>query len=261
MMELKISVLSNPGGRAVNEDAYGCWSSSTACFCVLCDGAGGHRGGAVASKLAVEQVLAWFRRRPECSADSIAQAIEAANAAIVEAQRSMPEYAEMRATIVVLALDSERGAAIWGHVGDSRLYCFRGQRIIRQTRDHSVLQGMVDAGYMQLEDLRNSPQRSVLLAALGDAKALEPCIQPTDFAVGDGDIFLLCTDGFWEHFDEAQMEQALQAAASPQAWLSKLEGEIRARGGQQQDNYSAVLVSCQELSLARVEGALGADES
>jgi len=261
MMELRISVLSNAGGRSVNEDAYGCWSSSTACFCVLCDGAGGHKGGAAASKLAVEQALAWFRQRPECSAECVSQAIEAANTAIVDAQRSMPEYSEMRTTIVVLALDSERGAAIWGHVGDSRLYCYRGRRLIMQTRDHSVLQGMVDAGYMQLEDLRNSPQRSVLLAALGDAQSLEPCIQPTDFAVADGDVFLLCTDGFWEHLDEARMEQALQAAPSPQAWLSELEGEVRARGGQQQDNYSAVLVACQEFSLAGVEGALGADQS
>lgn len=260
-MKLKISVLSNAGGRTVNEDAYGCWSGSTACFCVLCDGAGGHKGGAVASKLAVEQALAWFRLHPVCSVESVTQAIEAANAAIVDAQQKMPEYGEMRATIVALALDSEQGTAIWGHVGDSRLYCFRGQRIISQTRDHSVLQGMVDAGYMQLEDLRSSPQRSVLLAALGDARSLEPCIRPSAFAVADGDIFLMCTDGFWEHLDEAGMERALLAAESPQAWLSQMEGEVRALGGRQQDNYSAVLVACEDYSMANAEDALGAGEA
>ncbi|MGW8392300.1 PP2C family protein-serine/threonine phosphatase [Pseudoduganella sp. HUAS MS19] len=260
-MELTISVLSEPGGRAVNEDAYGCWSSPSTCFCVLSDGAGGHQGGAVASRLAVEHALAWFHRCPECSPESVAQAIAAANMAIVDAQRSMPQYAEMRATIVVLALDSERGIALWGHVGDSRLYCFRGQRIIFQTRDHSVLQGMVDAGYMQLEDLRNSPHRSVLLAALGDADAFEPCIQSSAFRVGDGDIFLLCTDGFWEHQAEPAMEQSLLAAQSPQAWLSRMEGEIRAQGSRQQDNYSALLVACKGVSMAGAESALGEDRA
>jgi len=260
-VELKISVLSNPGGRSVNEDAYGCWSGSTTCFCVLCDGAGGHKGGAVASKLAVEQALAWFQRYPECSAESLAGAIDAANSAIVEAQQRMPDYAEMRATIVALALDSGQGTAIWGHVGDSRLYCFRGQRIISQTRDHSVLQGMVDAGYMQLEDLRNAPQRSVLLAALGDAQALEPCIQASAFPLADGDIFLLCTDGFWEHLDETGMERSLLAAASPEAWLGQLESVVRAQGGRQQDNYSAVLVACQDFSMAGSESPLGAGEA
>jgi len=260
-MELTISVLSEPGGRAVNEDAYGCWSSPTACFCVLSDGAGGHQGGAVASRLAVEHALAWFHHCPECSAEGVAQAIEAANAAIVAAQHSMPEYAQMRATIVVLAFDTERGAAVWGHVGDTRLYCFRDQRIVFQTRDHSVLQGMVDAGYMQLEDLRSSPQRSVLLAALGDADALEPCIHPSAFSVKDGDVFLLCTDGFWEYLDERGMEQALQTAQRPETWLSQLEATVRAQGGHRQDNYSALLVACGDSSMAGAENALDEDEA
>lgn len=260
-MELTISVLSEPGGRAVNEDAYGCWSSLTACFCVLSDGAGGHQGGAIASRLAVEHALGWFHRCPECSADGVLQAIEAANAAIVAAQHSMPEYSEMRATIVVLAFDTERGTAIWGHVGDTRLYCFRGQRIVFQTRDHSVLQGMVDAGYMQVGDLRSAPQRSVLLAALGDAEVLEPCIHPSAFSLSDGDLLLLCTDGFWEHLDERGMEQALHMAQSPETWLSQLEIAVRAQGGDRQDNYSALLVACRDYSMAASEGALDEDEA
>ncbi|SFG09797.1 Serine/threonine protein phosphatase PrpC [Duganella sp. CF458] len=260
-MELTISVLSEPGGRAVNEDAYGCWSSPTACFCVLSDGAGGHKGGAVASRLAVEHALAWFRRCQECSVEGVMKAIAAANTAIVDAQHSMPEYAEMRATIVVLAFDTERRSAIWGHVGDTRLYCFRSRRIVFQTRDHSVLQGMVDAGYMQLEELRSSPQRNVLLAALGDAEALEPCIHPSSFSVCDGDIFLLCTDGFWEHLDERNMEQELHTALSPETWLSQLEGAVRAQGGHLQDNYSALLVACRDYSMAGTESALDEDEA
>jgi serine/threonine protein phosphatase PrpC len=248
-MELQITVLSKTGARPVNEDAYGFWSNENTCCCVLSDGAGGHTGGAVASKLAVREVLEWFRETPGCDAVSIAAALRRANAAIVGAQRQAPEYARMRATIVVLAVDSEHGAAIWGHLGDTRLYCFRGQRIILQTRDHSVLQSMVDAGYLQSEELRGSPQRNLLLAALGDGMTLEPTIEAAPFPMRDGDIFLLCTDGFWEHIDESGMELALSAAGSAEAWLRQLEGQLVALGSESQDNYSALVVACREQAV------------
>lgn len=250
-MELKISVLSKTGGRPVNEDAYGFWSNHNACFCVLSDGAGGHKGGEVASKLAVKQVLEWFRQTPECSAESIVAALRSANDEIVDEQRRSPQYSQMRATILVLAVDTEQATAIWGHIGDTRLYCFRRQRIVSQTRDHSVLQGMVDAGYMQSEDIRSSPQRNALLAALGDAETFEPRIEPTKLSICDGDIFFLCTDGFWEHVDEAEMEQTLAAAVSPEAWLRQLENQVLARGRPGQDNYSALVVSCKDLDVTR----------
>lgn len=245
-MELKITVLSKPGGRPVNEDAYGFWSNESACCCVMSDGAGGHAGGAVASKLAVAEVLAWFRQRPDCSAGGIAEALRRANSAIVAMQRQSPQYARMRATVVVLAVDPARGTAIWGHIGDTRLYCFRDRRIILQTRDHSVLQSMVDAGYLQSEDLRGAPQRNLLLAALGDGAEFEPRIEDAAFALRDGDIFLLCTDGFWEYVDELHMEGALSLAASGEAWLRQLESRVISEGSEGQDNYSALVVACQE---------------
>lgn len=250
-MELKISVLSKPGGRPVNEDAYGFWSNHNTCFCVLSDGAGGHKGGEVASKLAVKQVLEWFQHTPKCSAESIAAALQSANNAIVDEQRRSPHFSQMRATILVLAVDTEQATAIWGHIGDTRLYCFRRQRIISQTRDHSVLQSMVDAGYMQPEDLRSSPQRNALLAALGDAESFEPRIESSKLSVCDGDIFFLCTDGFWEYVDEAQMEQTLATAVSPEAWLRQLENQVLERGRPGQDNYSALVVSCKDPEVTR----------
>lgn len=245
-MELQITVLSKTGGRSVNEDAYGFWSNENTCCCVMSDGAGGHSGGAVASKLAVREVLEWFQRTPECSAGAIGAALRRANAAIVAMQAASPDYARMRATIVVLAVDSMRGMAIWGHLGDSRLYCFRGRHIILQTRDHSVLQSMVDAGYLQSAELRGAPQRNLLLAALGDGAECAPAIAATAFPLRDGDVFLLCTDGFWEYVDEAQMEGALAAATSTEEWLLLLESRVVAGGIDGQDNYSALVVTCRE---------------
>lgn len=245
-MELKISVLSKPGGRAVNQDAYGVWSNSSACFCVISDGAGGHAGGEVASKLAVKQVLGWFYQMPDPGAHALAAALKSANDAIVDEQRRSPKFYDMRATVLVLAVDTVHATATWGHIGDTRLYCFRRQHIVAQTRDHSVVQSMVEAGYLEPQDLRASPSRNALLAALGDAKTFEPSIETAQFQVRDGDVFLLCTDGFWEYIDEAQMEQLLVLAQSPEAWLRQLENQVLKHGRANQDNYSALVISCTE---------------
>jgi PPM family protein phosphatase len=246
-MELEILVMSKTGGRERNEDACGVWSSPGASFCVLSDGLGGHSGGEVASKLVVRRVLEWFRAQPVCDHDTIAGALEAANAALRDEQARVPEMSDMAATAVVLALDTVRHAASWGHLGDSRLYCFRDGRIVAQTRDDSVVQQMVDAGYLQPQQLRTSPHRNQLLTALGNTASLEPRVVPMGFAVEDGDAFLLCSDGFWEYVQEFEMEETLDAADSVSDWLHALEGRIIARGRKGQDNYSAIAVWCRDL--------------
>lgn len=243
-MQLEIAALSKAGGRAINEDACGVWSSADGCFCVLSDGAGGHGGGDVASKLAVSRVLEWFRRQPRCTPEAVEGALMAANRAIVEQQKSERKLADMRATIVVLALDTLHGIAFWGHLGDSRLYCFRGGRLLVQTRDHSVVQSMVDAGYVKPGDLRTTPHRSRLLGALGDAGRFEPTVERQHFSLADGDAFLLCTDGCWEFVEEAEMGQALLEANSGEDWLRVLEQQVLSHGKPGQDNYSAIAIWC-----------------
>ena len=248
-MQLEILVLSKPGGRQVNEDACGCWSGPEASFCILSDGAGGHNGGDVASKIVVRHVLDWFQEHPECSAQSIEAALHSANAALIEEQQRDARLADMRATAVVLAIDTKHdGPAICGHLGDSRLYWFRQGRIVMQTRDHSVVQNMVDAGYLQSHELRSSPNRSQLFAALGNDDDFEPRIEPIKSALQDGDVFLLCSDGLWEYVDEDDLERALDSSASGSDWLQALENQVLANGHTGQDNYSAIAVFCREAA-------------
>jgi serine/threonine protein phosphatase PrpC len=252
-MQLEILVLSKAGGREVNEDACGFWSSPEACFCALSDGLGGHYGGDVASKLAVQHALDWFRTTSECSSRAVEASLRAGNLAVIREQRSDPRLKHMRATAVILSIDTKRALAVWGHIGDSRLYCFREGRIIRQTRDHSVLQSMVDAGYLQPRELRDSPNRSKLLAALGNEEQFEVEVIPVAFPLIDGDVFLLCTDGLWEYVEEEDMERLLRAAASAADWLKALENRVVLRGHKGQDNYSAIAVWCRDPGDATAE--------
>ncbi|MGZ8211942.1 MAG: PP2C family protein-serine/threonine phosphatase [Burkholderiales bacterium] len=250
-MELELAVLSRPGGRTVNEDACGFWSGKSACFCVVSDGAGGHGGGDVASKLVVQEILVTFRdKHQDCNGESVESAMRWANEALVRQQGSHAELADMRATVVVLAIDFERDFATWGHLGDSRLYCFRGKRIVSQTRDHSVVQRMVDAGYLQVEDLRSSPERSKLLKALGDPNAFEPHIERSEFRLENDDKFLLCTDGLWEYIEDEELAHSLHDVASAEEWLRALEARLLARSPAKHDNYSALAVWCKDAGDA-----------
>ncbi|HYH43069.1 MAG TPA: PP2C family serine/threonine-protein phosphatase [Burkholderiales bacterium] len=243
-MELEIAVLSRTGGRSVNEDACGFWPGPGICYCVLADGAGGHGGGDVASKLVVQEALNSFRERQGCSAPVIAGAMRAANETLIAQQRTDRKLAEMRATVVVLALDFDHAQASWGHIGDSRLYCFREHEIVAQTRDHSVVQTMVEAGYLQPHELRTSPERSKLLNALGDREGFEPSVEGQPFPLQGGDKFLMCSDGLWEYIEDAELAQTLAEAPSAEAWLRSLESRVLSRGRSGQDNYSAIAVWC-----------------
>jgi len=241
-MQIEISTLSNPGGRATNEDAAGFWSDAGNCYCVLSDGAGGHGGGDVAARLAVTTMLETFQHRPECSRSAIASALDAANAAVIARAATDDRLANMRATAVVLCCDVQQRCASWGHIGDSRLYYFRDGRIAQQTRDHSVVQNMVDAGYIQADALRAAPQRSQLFAALGERDEFAPAFAHAD--ITEGDAFLLCTDGVWEYVTEPEFEQMLVQADCAAAWLARIEATVLSHGHERLDNFSALAVRC-----------------
>lgn len=245
-MQLEISVLSNPGGRQRNEDACGFWTGGGCSFSVVSDGAGGHGGGDVASKLAVRMILSSLQDHPECTGDAIDGALRVAHRTIVEQQPTRPELAGMRATATVLAIDTVHHRAVWGHVGDTRLYCFRGGRIVFQTKDHSVVQKMVDAGYLAQAAIRQSLQRSKLFAALGHNEDFVATVERSPFPVQAGDVFLLCTDGFWEYVDESTMIATLARAGTPADWLRDMVDDVVKRGGREQDNFSALAIFCTE---------------
>ncbi len=238
-MEILISTLSKIGSRERNEDSCGCWGDASARCCVLSDGAGGHGGGDVASRIAVRTVLEAFARRPECSSGNIGELIAIANREVVRQQSRGGDLRDMRATLVVLALDPLREIVAWGHIGDSRLYFLRNGVIESRTRDHSLLQALIDAGFAKAGD-GDGAERSVLVASLGATDDFEPEVMAREIALQSGDAFLLCSDGLWEHVTDETIETALHQSVSPQDWLDKLELSVTGAHKPSQDNYSAI---------------------
>nr|WP_321397071.1 protein phosphatase 2C domain-containing protein [uncultured Desulfobacter sp.] len=230
--------LSVAGGRKENQDACGFLEKPPFYCWVVADGLGGHRGGEIASRLAVESVLKTFKDIPEVSTQVLLQYIEAAQTSILSRQEEDVALRAMRTTLVILIAGPK--GAMWAHVGDSRLYHFSGGRIIFQTMDHSVSQAMVNAGEITAEEIRSHEDRNRLLRALGNKRDVRPAVEKKIHTVKPGDTFLLCTDGFWEYVLETEMAVDLVCSENPTNWLELMAERIADRGSGAFDNYSGI---------------------
>ena len=249
MIEVRASMRSIIGGRSENEDKVAVEHVGEDWVCVLSDGAGGHGGGAIASEIAVGRILEGFRARPARDPSDLRELILDAHDAIISTQgRMQGPAAGMHATLVVFALNTTSNSAIWGHVGDSRLYFLRGGRVRSMTRDDSVVQWMVDAGLIDLGEAREHPRKNFLFAALGMSEELAPHVSEGATQVEGGDALLLCSDGWWETLTNDAIEAALVASHSEDAWLDRMAQAVATQGKPNQDNYSAIGVWIQDSS-------------
>lgn len=241
----RLDVLTDRGGRAENQDAWGFTLAADGSWVIaVADGLGGHLGGRIAAQCAIEGVL-----QQAAAADfnaftdqSITQLFHAAQQGILARKQAEPALADMRSTLVVLVLKDD--LAIWGHIGDVRLYQLRNGRIMHQTRDQSVPQMLADMGEISPEQIRNHPDRSRLLQALGKPGDTLKVAQPKMLSqLEAGDCFVLATDGFWELVDD----DAIAQTATEQAphYMQKLEQILLSNNEKEPeyDNYTFATVS------------------
>ncbi|MEW5726087.1 MAG: protein phosphatase 2C domain-containing protein [Thermodesulfobacteriota bacterium] len=209
-LALDYQAFSDQGGRESNQDFYGAEldpANGRYCF-VLCDGLGGHRGGETASRVAVDFVLAGFPFIYEDNvAEGLANVFQAAHAAIRRQAEADPKLKGMGATGVVLMIFGRN--AFWGHVGDSRLYVIRKGQVVHQSRDHSVVQLLVDMGEIGPEEMPHHPDRNRLLKTLGADDEIKPAFFVEGFPLESGDILVLCSDGYWEYIKDGELVRTL----------------------------------------------------
>lgn len=245
MLALEVALMSDRGGRKYNEDACGHWHSKRHLCCVLADGAGGHGGGDIASRLAVQELISRFSLQPSERASELEGLLRTTNDVLISERVPGTARQDMHSTVVCLVIDFVQHRAHWAHSGDSRMYWFRGGRVLDRTRDHSLVQGLVDTGVLTADQVRAHPKRSELRSALGIApEVLEVSAREGRDDVQAGDVFLLCTDGLWEYLDDAVLERTLGAATNPGAWMGELATEVRKAASHKtsHDNFSALTV-------------------
>lgn len=230
--------------RKENQDAYMIReaASSGHMICVVCDGMGGAAGGKLASQLAVETFTAELERildrdmTPELLREASSYAVSKANDVIRETAKKTEGYQSMGTTLVSAV--SYDGGVVITNVGDSRAYHISKHHITRVTKDHSLVERMVDRGDITAEEARRHPSRNLITRALGpDADAqCDGYICPMEA----GEYLLLCTDGLVNTVTDQEMLHEILHRASPEDCLAHLLEISRSQGAP--DNVTAVLM-------------------
>lgn len=256
-LALSFARLSDSGGRQANQDALAsAQQDDLACF-VVSDGVGGHDGGEIASSLVVESVIAGFLQDPAFSPRALQTYVDGASARVACRKSEDQRLNAMSATVAAVLIDRKNRSAVWAHMGDTRVYLFRRNKLHKMTRDHSLVQELIDAGYCSAEQLRTHPQRNALCAAIGAEGGSMAEVIPVPVTVEAGDKFLICTDGFWEWVTEEEMEHAAASSCSMDEWLAAMRVLVQQNGslsGAAQDNYTAFAL-CFDEAKHRVAGS------
>src|SRR5262245_9255400 len=206
---------------------------------VVADGAGGYKGGAAAAEQVIAtaaNLLEGFSPKQQTSAQLLREIVVEAHT-VIRLNRVLTEE-EPHSTMVAMLLQPER--VDWGWVGDSRLYHFRGATLKHRTKDHSYVERQIDEGQWREEDRHKHPNRSLLLQALGHSEPPTPSFGSSEPLVA-GDVFLLCSDGLWDHFTDREIGKAL-AALAPRKAAEMLINSARVRAGGRGDNLSLAIV-------------------
>ena len=248
-MKYALAQATRIGARRINQDRIGTWSTSGALLLAVADGLGGHAHGEVAAELAMRLLAAAFEREakprlPDPEA-FLTRAMGAAHAAILrEAERRGLDDTPRTVLVACVVQD---GVAHWLHIGDSRLYLIRDGRILHRTRDHTVVQALIDSGRIREEATSTHPERNRLLQCLGGFTTPKP--DPCERAVlARGDILLLCSDGFWGPLTQRHMLHSLMARQLTHA-IDELTDLAEVRGGATCDNVSVVAMTWLEEAV------------
>ncbi|WP_223504910.1 PP2C family protein-serine/threonine phosphatase [Pseudomonas sp. GL-RE-29] len=222
--------------RVRNEDAFldcpqkGLWA--------VADGLGGHQSGDMASQLivasledlplpedfderlkSVRQCLHWLNRRLSQELTVIAEHCDAI----------------IGSTVVVLLVDGSRAACVWA--GDSRCYLWRGQRLYQLTKDHSLMQQLINEQQMSVSQARAHPQAQALTRAVGASEQL--ALEVLELEVHPGDAFLLCSDGLYQGLNSNALGSALSLSVPSMALARLFDGALN---GPARDNLTAVVI-------------------
>lgn len=227
--------------RSSNQDAFSLCSLPQGAFlAVVCDGMGGANGGNVASQLAVSTIERHIRDNYAADLDEhgikllMRSALYTANTAIYEMTKQEPDLAGMGTTVVAVLIQDNLAHIM--HIGDSRAYLLNERTILQLTRDHSVVQVMLESGQITMQQAKNHPKKNLITKALGVEITIQPDYQQKQ--LDKGDCILICTDGLSNMVDEEKILH-LYAKTDFDHFADILVQEANKAGGH--DNITAVI--------------------
>ncbi len=231
--------------RQLNEDYIG--FDQELGIAVLADGMGGHQSGEIAAHMAVESVLEKLQSMCEPKStesitgsqllDYVSNTISYSNSMIYQAAEAVDEHRGMGTTLVAVMIQDSQIYA--GHVGDSRLYLYRADSLRRITKDHSLVQDLIDRGFYTEEEARSANVGHIVTRALGTKAQVEVDTLHHDLEAGD--VFLLCSDGLSDMVADWQIQEILkEQSGSLEKAAETLISKANRNGGK--DNISVILM-------------------
>jgi len=196
--------------RSTNQDDMGWFSLESGELFILTDGMGGVSGGRTAAKMTKSAIRQYIEANNLSIPILIKESILNANKQVfAKGHSGQKEFENMGTTVVVLFIQSN--IVYWGHVGDSRLYLFRDDHLLRLTKDHSVVQDMIDSNVIEPDDAMKHPDANKLTQAVGPFETVEPSICDTSMDIKVGDIFMMCSDGLSGLINDHQISQIIRS--------------------------------------------------
>ena len=237
---ISYDMYTDAGSRAVNEDSLLAFSKGDENGFILCDGLGGMGMGDQASQIVV-QVFRDVFLKSEKIKKYLPVAFQAAQDVLTGEQIRLNARERMKTTAVSVVMDKKN--AYIGHIGDSRLYIFRDKKVLKRTLDHSIPQMLALTGEISETEIRHHKNRSILLRTMGVEweEPMYDIMKP--ISLSKCDAMLLCSDGFWELLEDAEMCEALAKSRNPKEWLERMANTVRQHGqGKDMDNNSAIAI-------------------
>lgn len=239
-MKFSIYQSSRQGGRKYNQDRVAYSYSKDSLLLAVADGMGGHLHGELAAQIAVQMLANSFQKQ---ATPTLKDPFAFLAAGMQHAHDAIGDYAvehnlleTPRTTCVACVVQD--GAAYWAHVGDSRLYLFRGTKLLARTRDHSRVQQLFEQGRITEEQMSTHPERNKIYNCLGGM--LPPEVELSGKTkVQENDTMVLCSDGLWSMLSINELASVLNAYPLSQA-VQELLDHAEFRGGQDGDNLSLI---------------------
>jgi serine/threonine protein phosphatase PrpC len=233
---------SRKGSRKVNQDRIAYTYGRDTLMLIVADGLGGHAGGEIAAQICARLFIERFQREAK---PILKNPFKFLQDSMTRAHQALGSYANQfsmletpRTTCVACVVQA--GHAYWAHVGDSRLYLFRRGGLIAETKDHSKVQYLVDQGIIAAGEVASHPDRNRIFSCLGGL--VDPVIDlGKRTLLHDGDVIVMCTDGFWSVLTKEEIADWVVSAPILQT-APKLMREAEKRGGSEGDNLSAIVV-------------------
>jgi serine/threonine protein phosphatase PrpC len=224
--------------KKFNEDAVEVVELENELLAVLCDGVGGDYGGDMASKIAIKSSTYFFTTNNSSDySERIKYALEESNNFVINHSESSELLKTMATTIEMLYLKDN--LAFWGHIGDSRIYHLRSGKIKQVTKDHSLVQKLLDEGFITHQQAAHHPNKNIIMKALGDNAFVEPDISKIKLNEYEDNRFFICSDGISNLLSDNELEEILNFQDMEEK-KNQIVNLVKLRGAP--DDYSFIYI-------------------